>query len=118
MKAGDTLWWVDSGHRHSRGADGGHEVTVISIGRKWAVVRARDFPNGVTSRVEIQTGCVDGGEYVSPARCWASRGAYESDRVLRAAWDYFRKAMEHEYSPPAGATVERIEAARKLLLGL
>lgn len=115
MKVGDTLWWVEHDHRRSSGR--AREVVVVSMGRKWAVVRDSDSPNGPTYRVCIADGCVDGGQYASPAKCWPSQAAYDTHRILCVAWDEFFSLVRSQYRPPEGITLARIRAARKAIVG-
>lgn len=103
MKAGDKLWRVSDRRNGSQ-----LEVTVVSVGRKWA-----QLDNG--ERCLIEDGAVDGGQYSSPATCWKSRGEYESARVLGGAWSSFRDKLYGLQKPPEGVTIETITQVCNLL---
>lgn len=86
----------------------GQEVEVTKVGRKWAEL------DGGRYRADLQTGQIDGGEYLSPGRLYPSREAYQAELALDKGWFDLRHAV-NRHSAPAGVTLERIAEARKLL---
>tara|TARA_R110000868_G_scaffold236522_2_gene490554 strand:- start:679 stop:1029 length:351 start_codon:yes stop_codon:yes gene_type:complete len=103
LKVGDMLWMVES---RRGGLNGGRTVTVTKIGRKWATL---DFPSWRPYRIDMETWRVDGGEYSSPARCYASEEVFQQTVRLDASW---RRLVERlPYSPPPGIDQAWIDEA-------
>lgn len=108
MKPGDKLWLVYN-ERYST-PDKGREVTVATVGRKWA-----SLSDSWPTRINIQTMEVDGGNYSSTGKCYASEEAYKTHLNDVAAWkDFWQKVRSHS-ALPEGVTAEMIQAARKVL---
>lgn len=102
LKEGQTLWWVPN-QRH---AGPQREVIVQKVGRTWAQLSNR-------FRIDKNTLIADGGEYISPGRCYLSEVAYIQYVNLIAAWNALTSDLR--YSRPEGVTIEDIEVARVLL---
>lgn len=100
--------WFDPTHynRHN----GGFEITISKVGRKWAEYKV----HGVTYRVEIGTTKVDGGKYISPGTLWESQAAWEEHKALVDAWNDFARRVSVG-SAPSGLTMKELKAAKKLL---
>ena len=110
LKAGDVLWFVADSHRHGERTVG-YAVTVAKIGKRWATL---DKPMHRPERIDMETWEMDGGQYTSPGRCYASREAYEAHMALKAAWENFAKRLS-AWNPPDGVDLEWIEAAHERL---
>lgn len=100
---GQKLWWVPS-RRPGRPC----EVEVLKIGRKWAQLSN-------SQRIDMQSLIADAGDFVSPGRCYPDRAKYELETSQALAWSNLRKDLSLVYERPASATLENIQAARKLL---
>ncbi len=103
IQVGQKLWRVASRRRGGNG----FEVTVSKVGRKWA-----ELDGYATGRIDLETLCVDGGNYMSPATCYLSRESYEAECTLRAANAEFKVRMS-EYNNLF--SLEQIRAAEKIL---
>lgn len=105
LEVGQKLYWV-GGHNYNKSGTG--EVTVVTVGRKWANLSNR-------YRIDIQTLFGDGGQYNSPGRCYLSREEYESKARLEKSWDTLHRAIRDRWSVPAGVTEETIHKVMDLL---
>jgi len=101
-KVGDKLWCVMSNR------NGRYETTVTKIGLKWIY-----FNNGHL-RCDF-AGKIDGGKHSSPGTCYLSKGAYEAELALTAAWNKFRLNVRDVWDTPKGITIEKIQLATDLL---
>ena len=111
MKVGDKLWLVyhRDGGRTIKDHGKGREVTVVSVGRKWAKL-SDGHP-----RLHIETMLLDGGAYSAPGSCWESKEAFEAVVSVRTAWENFRYDVSQNFNAPLDITTEQIETARKVL---
>lgn len=100
LEVGQKLWYVPN-YGHAR------EVTITTVGRKWATFDA------LRRRVDVETLKVDGGNYDSPGRCYQSREEYEEKVALQIAWDTLRRQIALRSLP--SCTIEAINEAWKLL---
>jgi hypothetical protein len=103
---GQKLWFVSS-QRH-----GGEprEVTVGKIGRKWATISSG------ADRIDRETLVADGGQYISPGRCYLSQQAYEDAKRLSDDWRAFTTDVEKtRWHVPPGVTPETIAHVRAIL---
>lgn len=103
LKVGQKLWWVPS----QRYAGSQREVTVEKVGRIWAQLSER-------SRIDKQTLIADGGEYMSPGRCYLSKAEYDEHIERVTAWNSFVYTVRYQ-SMPDGVTIADITEAAKLL---
>ncbi len=103
---GQKLWYVSNVHR---GKPIQHEVIVEKIGRKWFEVE------GCFPRMEIETLQADGGQYMSPGRCYLSEQDYIKEQELIKAWTEFQRKLSAMYYAPKGMTVEKIKKLNGLL---
>lgn len=105
-EVGQKLWLECSEHR--RGPRG-VEVEVTKIGRKWV-----ELSLGYKVALGVQE--VDGGNYSSPGRVWASRADADAHNAVVAEWRAFvNDPRVQYYRPPAGLTLEAIAQAREIL---
>jgi hypothetical protein len=100
LKVGDKLWFVSS---RRNGLD--REVVVMKVGRKWAYLSGRD-------RIDLESWGMDGGEYISPGRCYESKDAYESSKALWEEWSLFKRKVA-KIEIPGTMTLERISELSK-----
>ena len=77
LRVGQKLWWV--GNR-SAGDGRQREVTVVSVGRKWATL---DCKSGYPIRNDIETLWADGKGFWSPGRCYLSKQEYDDERLQK-----------------------------------
>jgi hypothetical protein len=61
-----------------------HESEITKIGRKWVTLK------GYHGRFDMETGWIDGGDYLSPGRVWTSKEEYEAEVAADAAWKELR----------------------------
>lgn len=101
LTVGQKLWWVGVWSRVGVTAESGREVTITSVGRKWAGI---DRPD---TRVDIHSLVADGGEYSSPGRCYLSREDYEREYILRREWEWLKRMFPAR--PPAHITPDAIQ---------
>lgn|SRR5262245_22715503 len=106
LQVGQRLWYVSRDSRYSTN----REVEVTRLGRKWAYLDGNE-----RCRIDIETLTVDGGEYISPGRCYLSREEYEAERVLYSAWGRLQRDLRDHDRSPEGVTLEDIKQARALL---
>lgn len=104
LEVGQKLWYVPNSSR-----DNQQEVTIQSIGRKWAKA-------GYVGNVDINTLEVDGGKYSSPGKCYLSQKEYDNYVLIRSAWAELARKIPM-YSLPEGMTQEKIDAISKLIFG-
>lgn len=103
LTVGQKLYWVPfDGHHHQEG-----EVTVLSVGRRWAKLSNQ-------SRIEIETLRGDAGHYAVPGRCWLSKQDYMQATRAEAAWTALWKQFDRHRRPEC-VTYEHILAAAQLL---
>ena len=107
---GQKLWWTSLNRSPGLKRDPGHEVTVVKVGRRWVTL-----DNG--HRIGVHGGLADGGDYASPGCCWPSEAAYLRTIKMTGRWEQFHRYISTQYSPPLDCTIERIEAASRLLQG-
>lgn len=107
---GQKLWYVPGSER--RGTP--HLVTITAVGRKWI-----SLDDGYYRFEKADaTMRIDGGNYMSPGRCYRSQEAWQVETALKAAWKKFREDIIYETNvAPSGMTLERIEEARRILFG-
>lgn len=111
VKVGDTVYHVP-GRRHGVGRD----AYVVAVGRKWVSCSFSPERKHVAFRFDKSDGRVDGGQYTSTAKIYASREEYEAVAMLSKTWADARFIVSrHLGPPPAGVTVERIHEAMTLL---
>jgi hypothetical protein len=103
LTPGTKLWFV--GSRNSRTE---REVTVLSVGRKWAKLDNH-------TRIDIETMWADGGQYSSPGRAFRSKQEYDANVMLDRLWSDFRHHVADFYGKPDGITEGRIRAAAAAL---
>ena len=108
IQAGQKLWSVVD-FRHGRNIDPPKqsEVSVTKVGRKYADLSSGD-------RIIVETLDIDGGQYGSPGKCYASKEVYDSTEGVVLAWKKLRQDLS-DWTPPAGVTIADINAARALL---
>lgn len=82
-----------------------YEVEVLSVGRKWAVIKNRSGP----IKVMIDTMAADGGQYLSPGQCWYSRALWEESLEMKKQWDMFRKEIERFNNPPKQLSLQDVK---------
>lgn len=87
FEVGQKLWFVRSEKRTGPP----REVTVEKVGRVWTTLNNH-------MRCDA-SGRVDGGEYASPGRCYASREVYELEQARLEAWWKFKRALERKQMP-------------------
>lgn len=104
LQVGQTLWF-EGAHRHNAGLS---EVTVTKVGRKWAQLSNHE-------RIDVQTLYADGGQYVSPGRCWLSKVECDAEANRQAAWSDLVKMIQHAYRAPEGVSEVNIRRAISLL---
>jgi hypothetical protein len=104
LEENQKLWFVGHGnHARKRG-----EVTVKSIGRKWAHV------TGVfTGRIAVDTRVADAAGFNSPGRCYASVDDWIAQEGQKHAWRSLRSQMP--LPCPKNLSYDDIVAAGKLL---
>lgn len=96
------VYYVPTGRRGAGACD----IIVEKVGRKWAYLS-----NG--RRVEIGQTAVDGGQYSSPGRIYASKDVYEYTMKVRDLhMQLYRKMTSSSYE---GMTVANIVGAAALL---
>jgi hypothetical protein len=104
LEVGMRLWFQGS----PRSGNASREVTVLSVGRKWAQLDNRN-------RINLDNWVADGGVYSSPGRCYESKEDYDAEVQLQGEWDAFRRSIERCYRVPDGMTIERIAEMTRLL---
>lgn len=104
LKENQKLWFVGSGNfSRTRG-----EVTVTSVGRKWASVEG-----AFIGRIAVDTLMADGGAYSPPGRCYASQEDWIAQEGPSLAWRDLRSKMDGQC--PKGLSYETVVEAAKLL---
>jgi len=104
LEENQKLWFVGAGNfSRTRG-----EITVTSIGRKWASVTG-----AFIGRIAVDTLMADGGAYSCPGRCYASEAAWIEQDGPDIAWRDLRVKMTGPC--PTGLTYDRVVEAAKLL---
>lgn len=103
LEVGMKLWFQASARYHDS-----REVTVLSIGRKWAQLDNR-------LRIDVTTWLADGGKYNSPGRCYESLEGWENEARLEAEWSSLRRHVSDKWSRPNGVTIEDMQKAAELL---
>ena len=58
-------------------------VKVLNVGRKWATLSNR-------YRIDLETYCADGGNYISPGKAWNSKLEHDDSVVRDKMWLLFR----------------------------
>lgn len=91
-------------------------IIVTKVGRKWVSYREETAKKSYTGdRFNSETRYVDGRGYTSHSTVWLHREEYDRHMTVVAAWDKFRRSLEHSYNVPKGVTLADIEQADKLL---
>jgi hypothetical protein len=108
LEVGQKLWYYRSYHYKRDEVTEPVEVEVVKVGRKWATLNYH-------GRISLETLAVDGGEYMSPGRCYLSREAHDAELALNTAWAVFQSTVRETHQMPEGLTVAEIEAAMKIL---
>ena len=98
---GKKLFWVANNNARIQA-----DVTVLSIGRKWASLSNRE-------RIDIKTLEADGRGYSSPGKCYESREAYELSIETQKAWSKLYNGLT--WALPSGMTLEKINEIRSIL---
>lgn len=112
-KVGQTLWF----ERTLNAKPGsGEDLVVTKVARKWVSLARARFPNHNVYRVPVDCNYVDGGEYSSPGRVWASKEEAEAHQELRSEWAAFLREAAYA-QPPKGMTKEEIARLRAMLKG-
>jgi hypothetical protein len=91
IEVGQKLWFVPN--RNGRGYP--REVTVSKLGRKWITLAEPYEP-----RINRETLIADGGNYISPGRCYLDKQAYEQDQELQKRWRLIQWRFMHVSSKP------------------
>lgn len=84
------------------------EVTIVKVGRKWLTL-----DNGY--RAAIDTLVLDGGQFISPGRCYLTRKEWEETTALKDAWVKLRTDIDSNRQPPDGLTIAAIDNVRTFL---
>lgn len=100
LKVGQKLWYVP---RQARSGNA-YEIEVQSVGRKWAYCSHN-------TKIDIQSGDEDGGEYSSPDRAWTSKEEWQNHIDLQVAFQSLRNDLK--LSPDL--TLSDILKAREIL---
>lgn len=104
MKLGDKVFVMfDRGH----GSRDGVYMFVRKLGREWVYIGVNETPHYRFKKTDPDM-VLDGGNYSSPGRCYASREAYTAERDLRHTWDWFRNTVYNTMKAPDGVTREAI----------
>lgn len=85
-----------------------YEVTVVSVGRKWATVQSSQNAWDKI-KIGIESMAADGGQYLSPGACWYSRELWEESIEAKKLWDAFRKEVESMFNPPKQLSLQEIK---------
>lgn len=101
VKVGQKLWFVPN-ERHGNP----REVTVTKVGRKWFET------DGYTPRISVESLKADGGQYLSPGRCYLSKSEHTHAVATTQAWSEFKRQIERMWQSP---DLEQITAAREAL---
>lgn len=106
LAVGMTVWVVYS-RRHGDGV----ERTITKIGRKWAYTDLRN------QRFDINSWCIDGGDYVSTGEVYASEQAFKDHLALQKEWQSFHGIVRQLSwsNVPGGMTLEKIQQIKALL---
>jgi len=104
LKAGDKLYFL--AHSKYRSSE---DVTVLKAGRKWATLDNQ-------TRIDLSDWIADGGEYVSPGRCYLSKQEYDDECELLDKWEAFVKKINRS-DPPDGMTVGKITELTEVVFG-
>jgi hypothetical protein len=104
-KVGQELWFASSKKYRSSCM-----VTIIAVGRKWLKLH-----NGL--RADKVTFEVDGGQYLSPGKLYATKEEWDAKCERGKAWgELWQKITDMSVRrPPLFATAEAIRAADRLL---
>lgn len=105
LVVGQKLWYVP-GDRHSP-TQRPHEVTVASVGRKWATLTNR-------TRVDMGTMQVEYTGYGWHGQCWLSRAEWEAEEYRQRAWRLIREAIGYR-DAPSDISTDAIRQAAALL---
>jgi hypothetical protein len=103
LTVGQKLWWVGRHRERS------YEVTVVTVGRKWATIDT-GRPN---YRIDLETLIADGGKYSSPGMCYLSKKHWEVEFRQRNAWYAFSRRVAG--SRADYFTLAQIEKAAEVL---
>jgi hypothetical protein len=104
LKENQKLWFVGAGNfARTRG-----EVTVTSVGRKWANVEG-----AFIGRIAVDTLKADGGAYSPPGQCYVSQDDWVVQEGPSLAWRDLRFKMGGQC--PKGLSYVTIVEAAKLL---
>lgn len=106
---GQTVFLVfDDVYNRRSGTIPTREVTIKSIGRKWA-----SYGAWKGDRFDIENGSIDGGNYTSPGRAWINREAYEEHTSLYELYAEFSRCVGR--FPQKGVTEDNIREAARML---
>lgn len=97
MKVGDTLFYVPYSP-NGRDQDP-YDVKVTKVGRKWVTV-IQLGTNWNEMRINIESMWADGGQYISPGRCYHSKELWQEEMNMIEAWSRFRKLVYDTVQPP------------------
>jgi hypothetical protein len=106
LVVGQKLWLVPSIRTYGQP----REVSVVSVGRKWATLDC--WKN---ARVDMETLLIDGKAYSPPGRCYLSREQHEETVRLIGLWIDFRRTVSGLLARPDGVTEANIRLAADLL---
>lgn len=99
LAIGQELWFVPhDAHDVRRSCI----VRVNKIGRRWATLDNR-------GRVDLETLIADGGNFISPGRCWLSEGHWQAEQRRRAAWRELFDFIYRCHRPPDHLSEDAIQ---------
>jgi hypothetical protein len=112
-KVGQKLWF----ERTLNAKPGtGEDVIVTKVGRKWVDLAKASYPTHKGYRVAVDSVNVDGGNYSSPGRVWASEEEAQDNLERVAEWNRLRDDVYRLYScPPKGMTKDDITKLREAI---
>lgn len=105
LTVGQKLWLVPSVQWRGKP----REVTVTSVGRKWATI-----DESRRDRISLETLELDDSDCRSPGHCWLSREEWESAMLADTLWGQLERAVKFGRRPD-GITAEAITQAAELL---
>lgn len=118
LTVGQELWFVP----HERGREKPRALKVMKVGRKWAEVGFtiglpdnKNYGPHSWGRIDVKTLWADGGQYISPGRCWASREAWEAEKNRQATWRALRSKFERQGPAPDGMSEDAMRQIEALL---
>lgn len=107
LKVGDKLIYLPRDSRQKEA-----EVIVSKVGRKWAQLEPSYY-----GRADKETGWVDGGRYLSPARVMTD-AALRNEQYRAIQWGIIKDAVLYKRSPPNWLTNEDLDKVAAILSDL